>query len=139
MLQILVSLSLSQTPGSEFGNDSEMNMHGPRGLSSRVSVTSHGSGGGFSVKDGAGGSHKTRKASVAGSTTFSHSLINLTQVIFPYFLADITFVLITVLSWNMQLYHWNIKTEQYTPCVTLCLKIVGPDVDMFYIRFWNNV
>lgn len=86
MLQILVSLSLSQTPGSEFGNDSEMNMHGPRGLSSRVSVTSHGSGGGFSVKDGAGGSHKTRKASVAGSTTFSHSLINLTQVIFPYFL-----------------------------------------------------
>ena len=93
------SVSLSpQTPGSEFGNDSEMNMHGPRGLSSRVSVTSHGSGGGFSVKDGAGGSHKTRKASAAGSTTFSHSLINLTQVIFPYFFADLTFVLIVVLS-----------------------------------------
>ena len=52
-------------------------MHGPRGMSSRVSVTSHGSGGGFSVKDGAG---KARKASVAGSATFSHSLMNLTQV-----------------------------------------------------------
>lgn len=61
-------------------------MPGPRGLSSRVSVTSHGSGGGFSVKDGAGGSHKTRMASAAGSTLFSHSLINLTQVMFPYFL-----------------------------------------------------
>ena len=89
-----LSLSISpQTPGSEFGNDSEMNMHAPRGLSSRVSVTSHGSGGGFSVKDGAGGSHKTRKASAAGSTTFSHSLMNLTQVIFPYILVDLTFVL----------------------------------------------
>ena len=83
MLLILYSVS-PQTPGSEFGNDSEMNMHGPRGLSSRVSVTSHGSGG-FSVKDGAGGSLKTRKASAAGSTTFSHSLMNLTQVIFLYF------------------------------------------------------
>lgn len=71
---------LPQTPGSEFGNDSDMNMHAPRGLSSRVSVTSHGSGGGFSVKDGAGGSHKTRKTSIAGSATFSHSLMNLTQV-----------------------------------------------------------
>lgn len=69
-----------QTPGSEFGNDSEMNMPGPRGLSSRVSVTSHGSGGGFSVKDGAGGGHKPRKTSAAGSATFSHSLVNLTQV-----------------------------------------------------------
>ncbi|XP_020627063.1 dynein beta chain, flagellar outer arm-like isoform X2 [Orbicella faveolata] len=76
------------TPGSEFGNDSEMNMHGPRGLSSRVSVTSHGSGGGFSVKDGAGGSLKTRKASVAGSTTFSHSLMNLTQDAGPICLLD---------------------------------------------------
>ena len=55
-------------------------MHGPRGLSSRVSVTSHGSGGGFSVKDGTGGGHKTRKTSGAGSATFSQSLINLTQV-----------------------------------------------------------
>jgi len=95
MLLILGSFS-PQTPGSEFGNDSEMNMHGPRGLSSRVSVTSHGSGGGFSVKDGAGGSLKTRKASVAGSTTFSHSLMNLTQVIFLHFLADIAFALIVV-------------------------------------------
>lgn len=80
-MQLVFSLS-PQTPGSEFGNDSEM--PGPRGLSSRVSVTSHGSGGGFSVKDGAGGSHKTWKASVAGSTLFSHSLINLTQVMLPY-------------------------------------------------------
>lgn len=59
-------------------------MHGPRGLSSRVSVTSHGSGGGFSVKEGAGGGHKARKTSVAGSATFSHSLINLTQVTNAY-------------------------------------------------------
>lgn len=68
------------TPGSEFGNDSEMNAQaGPRGLSSRVSNTSHGSGGAFSVKEGMGGGHKQRKASTAGSATFSHSLMNLTQ------------------------------------------------------------
>ncbi|XP_066025345.1 uncharacterized protein [Pocillopora verrucosa] len=77
-----------ETPGSEFGNDSDMNMHAPRGLSSRVSVTSHGSGGGFSVKDGAGGSHKTRKTSIAGSATFSHSLTNLTQDTGPICLLD---------------------------------------------------
>ena len=59
-------------------------MQGQRGISSRVSVTSHGSGGGFSVKDGAGGGHKQRKPSVAGSATFSQSLMNLTQVIKPY-------------------------------------------------------
>ena len=55
---------------------------GPRGLSSRVSVTSHGSGGAFSVKDsgGGGGAPRTRRTSVAGSATFSHSLVNLTQV-----------------------------------------------------------
>ena len=77
---ILAMCVFLQTPGSEFGNDSEMNMHGPRGLSSRVSVTSHGSGGGFSVKDGGGGGHKPRKTSGTGSATFSQSLINLTQV-----------------------------------------------------------
>ena len=53
---------------------------GPRGLSSRVSNTSHGSGGAFSVKEGMGGGLKQRKASTAGSATFSHSLMNLTQV-----------------------------------------------------------
>ena len=58
---------------------------GPRGLSSRVSNTSHGSGGAFSVKEGMGGGHKQRKASTAGSATFSHSLMNLTQVMLrPY-------------------------------------------------------
>ena len=71
---LLMSSPCLQTPGSEFGNDSEVNVHGHRGLSSRVSVTSHGSGG-FSVKDGV----KTRKTSLA-SAAFSHSLINLTQV-----------------------------------------------------------
>ena len=111
MLTILGSVS-PQTPGSEFGNDSEMNMHGPRGLSSRVSVTSHGSGGGFSVKDGAGGSLKTRKPSVAGSTTFSHSLMNLAQVRFPYFFSPILFY--------FKCKKIKIVFKQYTPCVTYC-------------------
>lgn len=94
-------------------------MPGPRGLSSRVSVTSHGSGGGFSVKDGAGGSHKTWKASVAGSTLFSHSLINLTQVMFPYvFFVDLTFALIAARLENMQLW------------VNLCVKMVDTDIDI---------
>ena len=62
---------------------------GPRaGLSSRVSVTSHGSGGAFSVKDGVGGTHRQRKASTAGSATFSNSLVNLTQVMRSYYLSS---------------------------------------------------
>ena len=62
---------------------------GPRaGLSSRVSVTSHGSGGAFSVKDGVGGTHRQRKASTAGSATFSNSLMNLTQVMRSYYLSS---------------------------------------------------
>jgi len=94
-------------------------MPGPRGLSSRVSVTSHGSGGGFSVKDGAGGSLKTRKASAAGSTLFSHSLINLTQVMFPYVLfVDLTFALIAARLKNMQLW------------VNLSVKMVDTDIDI---------
>lgn len=66
-------------------------MHGPRGLSSRVSVTSHGSGGGYSIKDGVGGGLKTRKTSAAGSATFSQSLVNLTQVtIFTFSFPSLT-------------------------------------------------
>ena len=69
---------------------------GPRaGLSSRVSVTSHGSGGAFSVKDGVGGTHRQRKASTAGSATFSNSLVNLTQVMRSYYLSSGLFSPIT--------------------------------------------
>jgi len=39
----------------------------------------------------------------------------------------------------VQLFHWNKKTEQFTPCVMLCFKMVGADVDMFYIWLWDNV
>ena len=78
-----------------------MNIHGPRGLSS---VTSHGSGGGYSIKDGAGGGLKTRKTSAAGSATFSHSLVNLIQVtiltfsfsFLPFFDLTISLHLITL-------------------------------------------
>lgn len=66
-----------QNTGSEFGKDSEFEVHGHRGISSRVSVTSHGSGG-FSIKES-----KTRTTSLA-SATFSQSLITLTQVLYVY-------------------------------------------------------
>lgn len=104
-------------------------MHGPRGLSSRVSVTSHGSGGGFSVKDGAGGSLKTRKPSVAGSTTFSHSLVNLTQVIFRYFFRRSCFCFRCNFTIKIKMLN-SILLVQY--CVLA-------DVDMLYTWFQDNV
>ena len=92
-------------------------MHGPRGLSSRVSVTSHGSGGAFSVKDGAGGSHKTRKPSVAGSATFSHSLMNLTQVIFHEFCNKDYFSVPTILLCDMLLCYQSVNDLLFvSPC-----------------------
>lgn len=51
-------------------------MYGLCGLFSWVLVISYGSGGGFSVKDGVGGSFKIRKVFVVGLMIFFYFFMN---------------------------------------------------------------
>lgn len=54
-----------------------MNMYVFCGLFSWVLVISYGSGGGFSVKDGVGGSYKIRKMLIVGLVIFFYFFMNL--------------------------------------------------------------